>query len=285
MQTSLVAELERMMVGDPRGRPEEEWLDVLEFGLMRLKDLTGSPIEVGEYWIDVGAGSASASLGARIRADGPLLSTASDCWEAAFCVTGGADGAYADVMAFPFLRGSVVNRAGRLEELSDNECVDEFWLHYVEGGWEERGWRYPDGAGEWDYIRRPGDAFFRSLRCSTSKAAFVVSEPLLMTLDAQNGNEPWVGDDAWISIHRLRRDQQRILDAPCLRPLPRPRSAHRAPFESPSLPGTFHPDILAIPGGWAPGHYRFEVRLHHARSPTSRDSYISDAVEFEVLES
>ena len=141
MRDDLSTKLERLVLADPRGRSEAEWLDVMEFALTRLTELAGPAIEVGEYWLDVGATSASASLGARIRASGPLLWTTSDCWEAAFCISGGIEGAHVDVFAFPFLKGSTINRAGRIEDLADDKNVDEFWLHYADGRWEERGWR------------------------------------------------------------------------------------------------------------------------------------------------
>jgi hypothetical protein len=270
-----------MTLGDPRGWGESEWLDVLELLLARLRVATRAEIELGEYWMYLGPESASAALGARIRADGPLLWTDSDCWEAAFCVTGGSEGAYADVMAFPFRSGSVVTRGGRSADLPGEHDVDEFWLHHAGEQWEDRGFRYPDGPGEWDHVRAPGSAFFRSLRC-TARPTFRASEPLVVTVDHRDQDEPSLGDDASFSIHRLFRDGQEIMAAPPALPLSRPGSSRRLPSGAASLPAAFDLQGLAIPGGWVPGRYRLEVRLDEAQTPTSRDSHISEPVELEV---
>lgn len=272
-----------MAVADPRGRTEAEWLDVFEYLLGLLRDATRAEIEVGAYWLDVEANAAAAALGARIRADGPLLWTDSDCWEAAFCITGGREGSYADVMAFPFLRGSVITRDGRLDDLRGAHEVEELWLHYTDRKWVDQGWRYPDGAGEWDHVRRPGDAFFRAISCTGVKDRFTVLEPLMISVDCVHGQEPTLGDRASLSIHRLLRDGREIVAPSSAVPLPRPGSSHRLPFGSTKLPASFRLDSLPIPGGWAPGKYRLEVRLDHSRSPASRDSDISEAGEFEVL--
>lgn len=275
--------VEEMVTRDPRGRSEEEWLDVLELLLSRLEGMTGSKIEVGAYWMDVRATSASAALGARIRADGPLLGTASDCWEAALCITGDQEGAYVDAMAFPFLRGSVVNRDGRLVDLPGNSEVDELWLHHEEGRWEDKGFRYPDGPGEWDHIRAPGDAFFRNLFCSAVRPEVAAGEPVAVTVDHRAVVEVSLEVEAAVSIHRLWRDGREIVEAPPATPLPRPGSERRLAVELGDLPGEVRLDALSIPGGWAPGRYRIELRLHHAPRPTSRDADISEPVEIKIL--
>lgn len=196
MRASVITDLDELAVADPRGRTEGEWLEVFEHLLTSLSATTRAKIEVGAYWLDVGSTAASASLGARIRADGPLLWTSSDCWEAAFCITGGREGAYVDVMAFPFLRGSVVTRDGRMTDLDGDHEVEELWLHYADGRWEDRGWHYPEGAGEWDYVREPGHLSFRALRCRSAKGSFAIWEPLLILVDRAHGGDSSLGDRA-----------------------------------------------------------------------------------------
>lgn len=285
MRTSLTSDLDELAVADPRGRTEEQWLDVFEHLLASLSVATRAKIEVGAYWLDVGSTAASASLGARIRADGPLLWTSSDCWEAAFCITGGSEGAYVDVMAFPFLRGSVVTRDGRMDDLEGDREVEEFWLHYADRNWNDRGWHYPEGAGEWDYVRRPGEAFFRGVCCTSVKGSFATLEPLIISVDRGYGSDPSLGDHASLSIHRLLRNGQDIVEAPSTATLPRPGSSRRLPFGSTKLPAAFRLDSAPIPGGWGPGEYQLEVRLNYARGSTSCDSDISDATKFEVVAS
>lgn len=270
---------------DPRGWTEEEWLDVFELLLARLRAATNAEIEVGEYWLLLGMGSATASLCARIRADGPLLSTASDCWEAAFCITGGSDGTYADVMAFPFCRGSVVTRSGRMQDLGGDHHVDEFWLQYAGGRWMDRGWRYPACADEWSHVLTPGEAFFRSLRCTVARPALPEFAPVVITVDHGEPEGPSLGGAAAFSIHRLVRNQQEIVSAPATAPLARPGNSRRRASDIATRPASFRLDSLAIPGGWAPGHYQLEIRLDHAPTSAIRDSHISAPVDFEVLAS
>jgi hypothetical protein len=283
MRVSLNPDLHEMAVADPTGRTEEEWLDVFEFLLARLSATTGAKIEVGAYWLEVGAGAAA--LGARIRADGPLLWTASDSWEAAFCVTGDSEGAYADVMAFPFLCGSVVTRDGRMDDLNGEREVEEFWIHYADRKWEDHGWRSPDGAGEWDFIRRPGDAFFRGIRCTSVKDRFAVLEPIMISVGGGSGDGGSLGDHASLAIHRLLRNGQEIVATPSTVPLPRSGVSRRLPLGSTRLPTAFRLDSVSIPGGWVPGEYRVEIRVGYARNSTSCDSDISDAAKFEVVAS
>lgn len=285
MRASVTTDLEELAVADPRGRTEEDWLEVFEHLLTSLSAATRAKIEVGAYWLDVDSTAAgSASLGARIRADGPLLWINSDCWEAAFCITGGSTGAYVDVMAFPFLRGSVVTRDGRMADLDGSHEVEDFWLHYADGRWEDRGWHYPEGAGEWDYVRRPGDAFFRGIRCS-AKDSFAILEPLMISVDRAYQSDPTLGDRASLSIHRLLRNGRENVEAPSGGLLPRPGSPQRFPFGSAELPASFRLDAVPIAGGWTPGRYDLEVRLNYARYPGSCDSDISGAIQFEVLAS
>lgn len=282
--TEPIPDLDALSVADPRGRTEEVWLDVFEHLLASLSAMTRAKIEIGAYWLDVGSTGASASLGARIRADGPLLWTGSDCWEAAFCITGGGDGAHVDVIAFPFLRGSVLTRHGRIQDLEGDHEVEEFWLHFAKGRWEDRGWHSPEGAGEWDHVRRPGGAFFRGVSCSTARARFTTSEPLIISVARSDDGDTSLGDHASLSIHRLLRDGREILEAPSMAPVPRPGSSLRRPLGATMLPAAFRLDSVPVPGGWGPGQYQLEARLNYARGPTSCDSDISEATQFEVVE-
>lgn len=278
-----VSDLEQKTTADPRSRSEEEWLDVFEHLLGSLCSVTCAEIEVGAYWLDSMSALASASLGARIRAEGPLLWTNSDYWEAAFCITGNAAGSYIDVFAFPFLRGCVINRDGPLDDIARDDEVEEFWLQFANGTWIERGWNYPEGTGEWDYVRRPGTAFFRAIRCQGTKERFCRSEPLLVTVDRAEDRRNSLGGRASLSIHRLLRDDIEIVMPPSAVSIPRPGSQQRPHLGSTMLPATFPVDSISIPGGWIPARYQLEVRLHWNSAPTSCDSDISNPIRFEVI--
>lgn len=278
-----VPNLEQKTIADPRGRSEEEWLDVFEYLLGSLGSATCARIEVGAYWLDSMSTLASASLGARIRADGPLLGINSDCWEAAFCITGNGAGSYIDVFAFPFLRGCVINRDGPLEGVAQDDEVEEFWLQYADRRWNQRGWRSPEGTGEWDYVRRPGAAFFRDIRCQSTKARFRSSEPRLISLDRAGDRRRSLGARASLSIHRLLRQDREIVTPPSTVAIPRPGTRSRPHLGSTMLPATFPVDSISIPGGWTPGEYQLEVRLHWESAPSSCDSDISDPIRFEVV--
>lgn len=55
---------------------------------------------------------------------------------------------------------SRASNAGRPAELGPEHEVDEYWLNLADGAWQDHGWHYPDGPGEWRGVRGPGDAFF-----------------------------------------------------------------------------------------------------------------------------
>jgi len=168
----------------------------LEHLLGSIGSATRAKIEVGAYWLDSAPASASASLGARIRAEGPLLWTNSDSWEAAFCITGNGAGSNIDVFAFPFLRGCVIHRDGPLEDIARDHEVEAFWLQYADRRWIERGWSSPEGTGEWDHVRRPGTAFFRGIRCQSTKERFGGSEQRVISVDRADHGRSSLGAHA-----------------------------------------------------------------------------------------
>ncbi len=99
----------------PRGKNEDEWLDVAEHLVRKLAILTTSRIWIGAYWGE--CADESTSFGCRLRSRQPLPGVVSDTWEAALGVTGNNRGTWADVFAFPFLdagprtKSSAVNRS------------------------------------------------------------------------------------------------------------------------------------------------------------------------------
>ncbi|MEZ4295449.1 MAG: hypothetical protein R3B70_10780 [Polyangiaceae bacterium] len=270
---------------DPRGRSHEEWLDVLESLVGKLSEFSGAPIEVGPYWLDFGGPAVSAALGARVRAQRPFPGVASDSWEAALCITGGDGRAHVDVMAFPFLEGSVVTGRGRLADLPDGAEVEELWVSYGQGTWQLRGFRSPDGAGEWDHVRGPGAAFFRRLLCRTTKSAFRPGEGILVRLDHPDFAELAEMESrgaGMVSIHKLWRDRQEIVRPPAAAPLPRAMSSGTGLFVE-TTPGALA-DLreLALAGGWGQGWYAVELRVDYSRGAGSSDSDISGPFEFEI---
>lgn len=278
--------LTRLALSDPRGRSEAEWLDVLEMLLRRLEETLGSRVEVGFYWFEHGPrwrDFGCAGLVAKIRAEGALLATGGDGWEATLCMTGDESGCGVDVMAFPFLEGSLLTRRGRLADLVERWEVEEFWVTFTERGWDVRGWKPGEGPGEWDCIRAPGDMFRCVLRGRTSEASPQLGAPPLIRIEHARGDDVPLGGSAGFSLHRLRRDGQEIVSPqhPSSSDLDGRRDL-RISATSETLPTTFALGPLRIPGGWIPGRYRAEVRLTYTSKPGVHESDVSTPFEFEV---
>jgi hypothetical protein len=266
---------------DPRGWAIQTWMTVLEVLVRKLGEKVNTSVEIGPYWLDTGFNSASASLGVRIRANDPLLWVASDCWEAALCITGGSEGIYADVIAFPFLEESVVTRRGRMAAMAVQDDVDEFWLQYADGTWNERGWRYPDGAGEWNHVCVPGTAFFRSLNLVMEKSSFQINEEIMAYVELCDIQELDMISE-W-RIHKLCRNSLEIVSPPSKSRLSKLENSIRLPYGSQKQPFALPISELQIPGGWIKGIYEIDFRLTRTVVPTSVESHLSEMVVFEIV--
>lgn len=141
-------ELGTLVSQPPVRRDEPTWLAVKDYLRRRLRELVSGAVQFGPYWID-NASDRRGSFGCRIRSrTGLPFVPGSDAWEASFCTTGNEQKSWTDVFAFPMRHGRVVRPGGT------------FWgLYYESGKWHRRGWCWPDGPGEWEWVKRIGDCY------------------------------------------------------------------------------------------------------------------------------
>jgi hypothetical protein len=260
-------DLVALVHADPRGRSEEEWHEVLNWLLVTLSGHTGSRVELGPYWMDVKAtNAASASMGARVRAQGALLNIPSDSWEGALCLTGGAEGAYVDLIGFPFLGGSTLTPEGRLAELGDDPDVDEYWFHMSGGTWQTKGW-HSEGYDEWSSIRAPGDACFVGVSCEL-ESTLPQASPIICRATAGKDDQGRIAEVS-VSVNLLRRDGATLISPPPASVIPRNGQPERRPAQLTSGGAEIDLRDLRIPGGWIRGTYEMELRWHFDRAEDS----------------
>ena len=141
----------------------EHWRSCLATTAEQLSVLANAAIEIGDFWIT--AYRDSTSLIARIRSFGALPGLACDLWEGSLAIAKRLEGVSADLEVFPFVEGRRVTPPG------------QFWGLWRAApgsspeGWKRRGWCFPDGGGEWDWVQVAGDCF----------AAFHLEAELLAT--------------------------------------------------------------------------------------------------------
>ena len=307
---------------DPRGRSEAEWLAIIDELLLSLEAFCETSVELGPYWMDIGdRGYASAALGTRLRARGPLRDIPCDSWEAALCLTGSGDETYIDALVFPFVDGSTLTPRGRFADLPDDDVtdIDVYWLHLEPGGWEDRGWSPPHGHGEWREVQEPGDACFTSVTCTVAAGrdepagscpaarrapgtsdrargpragsqASTVGRAATASLDCEvafakhfRGKVGAVS----VSINSLTRNGDgRVVAPPPRVRVPRIGDSRRVPAwfsdAGPELIARVDLASVVVPGGWTPGDYRVELRWHATFDGTSEEAFLSDALELSI---
>jgi hypothetical protein len=283
----------------PRGRTEDEWLDVADRLIASLAEVTGCSLEIGRYH---GTGGfeegASVSLGVRVRSKQGLPFVPSDYWEAAICVTADDRGTWADVFAFPFLRGSAVTPKGRIADQGPSAEIDRFWwFQYADQRWQSRGWTYPEGLGEWAWVKEPGDDYAASPMCRPTATMFHADAPILV--DVELGDlrigPPFCFRDADVGVARVsllsvNRDRECTNIVPwSKRPL-RSNSPHVQRFRHPndSIGNAIRVglDRWHIRRGWIPGKYSVRLRLQY-KHHNSKDflSVVSEPFKFMIVDS
>lgn len=264
---------------DPRGRSEDAWLDTLDFLAGRLGEATSAHLHIGTYWCSDEIGHSFASIISRVRARCPLPGTDSDYWEGALCYTGSNEGAHADAYLFPFRNGCPVVSRGFLA--ADAE-LDEFrWWQLDEGRFVDRGWSYPDGPGEWGWVKKPGDEYWQSVNVRTAPGGYQSGVPIFVGLSnivLPTDHRARQQSSARISIIHANRDRENTNLYPWgVRP-PRRKSQYALPITEISFQGTeLQVDLsrFGIRGGWIPGQYHVAIRVQNCRNPGDW-SYSSD---------
>jgi hypothetical protein len=243
----------------------------MESVLADLEGWTGQPVELGSYWIT--AGRHDASWSSRIRGAGPFPGLASHTWEAALLASASERrGLSAFLELFAFADG----RRATPDE--------HFWsCHYTPGEaapWRSQGWLAPDGAGEWDSVRRTGDCFdFLRLACGgPARVAVGAAMPVTVDLaDYELGStlDPTTADRSAgrVSIGGIRRVPE-FASGPDLT-----RSFDLAP-----MAGAVRIDLRRWAVDWLPGEYEVVFRLHHlSREAGESASPLTTPYRFSII--
>lgn len=261
----------KSILSDPRNRSEAEWLDTLDYLVDVLAESTSCHLHLGAYWCHDEAGGGSASIVCRVRSRSPLPGVHSDCWEAALCYTGDEEGAYSDAYIFPYLNDRRVSSAGRLPE---GEEVEEFrhW-QFVSGRFVDKGWEYPDGPGEWSWVKVPGDEYPQAIHVSPQDAIFQAGESAIVHLSGvqiPRSHGQLKTHNPRVSLVHVNRNQEGSNLSPWTARPPRPTSHDTISLLDTRIDNghvEFDLTKLRIRGGWIPGRYYASVRIQNVRDP------------------
>lgn len=128
-----------------------QWRACLAAAATGLADLAGAAIEIGDFAIN--AGRHDAALTARLRCIGGLPGLAGDHWEGVLTLAARPTGVRATLLAFPFADGRRATPAGQVWGMTAATLAPQAT------DWTGAGWRVPEGGGEWEWVRHPGDCF------------------------------------------------------------------------------------------------------------------------------
>jgi len=272
---------------DPRGRTETEWLNSLDFLVDRLSEATSSHLELGRYWISDFLGHASAGMSARVRSKQPLKGVESDYWECAICLSGQDGNAWADAYIIPYLQSSRVTSLGRMADRSIQYEEQFWWFNFANGNFENKGWSYPDGPGEWSWVERPGDEYQQYVECDLHKTTFNLGDPVNLNVtastiaDAKKHRQRPRSSLPRISLIHVNRDREHTNLAPWTARPPRHNSQDAVTIDDLKVAGRdsikLNLSAFRIRGGWTPGKYHVSLRLQnfHQADHSSWSSEIS----------
>jgi hypothetical protein len=280
----------KSILSDPRNRSEAEWLDTLDYLVDVLAASTACHLHLGAYWCSDEPVCRSASIGSRVRSRSPLPGVRSDYWEAALCYTGNAERAFADAYVFPYREGRLVSSAGRLPE---GEEVEEFrrW-QFVDGRFVDKGWQYPDGPGEWSWVKEPGDEYPEEIHVTPEGAVFQAGESAVVHLSGLQIPRSLASlkmQNPRISLVHVNRDQEGSNLSPWTARPPRPMShdtvsLHDARIENEEI----QVDLtkFRVRGGWIPGRYYASIRVQNLHDPeeTKCSARISSPFQFTIVD-
>lgn len=279
---------------DPRGRTETEWLDSLEFLVSRLSDATGAYLELGRYWIEDFPGHSGAGMSARVRSKKPLRGVNCDYWEAAICLSGGHRGARADAFVIPYLRGSRITSEGRMADRSSQGEEEFWWFNFTGGEFQSKGSSWPDGPGEWSWVKQPGDEYQQNVDCRISQSSIrndapvyvdVIVSDLAHIKTYRNRLRP---STPRISLLHVNRNREHANLVPWNFRPPRPGSQDVLTVDDGQTTGRDALQIdlrrLRVRGGWLPGRYHLSLRVQNFHKPDdwSWSSEISAPINFEI---
>ncbi|QJW97024.1 hypothetical protein FTUN_4584 [Frigoriglobus tundricola] len=253
------SELASLAADSPIHRNERTWLLVKHYLLRRLRGLVPGNVEFGPYWVSNhhdNGGSFCCRL--RCRAAFPFVPE-SDTWEASLCTSGDKVRSWTDMAVFPFRCGRVVRPGGT------------FWnLRFAEGHWTSNGWTFPDGPGEWEWVKRAGDCYlFPNIVCEVVRYSSLHRPPIVAVRPA-NGFDNCLGvpvGTTRVSLHDVRHtgttDELGGETVFSLANSDRPvvvvpmRTAPRV------LSGEIDLGRLPVRGGWVAGAYKVNLRVRY----------------------
>lgn len=262
-----------------RDRSLAEPLDLLEDWIRKLAGSTGCRLQLGEHWYSLPARGRDGSITARVRSFDPLPNARSDYWEASIGGSFDERDFWSDCVVFPFLKGVRQIASGDLPDDVDSESFR--WLRLVGEGFDDCGWSYAEGPGEWSWVRHPGDEY----RCSVglrTKAAYRAGKPLEVLLSLGGRRHGYLADPseaACISLLFVQRGRARENLSPWSERPPRRDSRFAVSIAPACRDGKpFRFDLAALPirGGWIPGRYRIAVRLQRRCNGETQSDYTAD---------
>lgn len=272
------AELEAQALSSPVRRSEADWLAIVGHLLRRLKAIVPGEVRLGPYWIGNDS-DRSGSFGCRLASEESFPFVPSDAWEAAFCITGDAERAWADIDVFPFRNGRKVGALGR------------FWnIRYGNEGWRSLGWRYSDGPGEWEWVNRRGICFFSQVRADIVRQPLIDKPPILCLrhVNKPNREVPKFPCHVSVSLSRIERDGT-VLTPPTDEPTRLSDNSEPAirirvtPSENRSA--EFALGLLSHRNVWSPGSYTGVLRVRRTTElgwGDGLDSDISQPFGFDI---
>ena len=278
----------------PGGRTESDWLDTLDYLVDRLSKATSCYLEVGRYWSWDQTTRQSSGICVRVRSKQPFPFVESDYWEAAICLTGDSEKGWSDVFAFPYLKENRVSSEGVVSSSSDVDLEEFWWFNFSHRHFHSKGWSFPEGPGEWSWVKKPGDEFQTNVECTPVSNCVDSQNPIPVSI-AHSGIRLLKSASSQkrdvtfrLSLVHVNRDRENTNLTPWnVRP-PRANSLDVIFLDAQSLSGegTDNLDIsrFRIRGGWKPGKYHASIRVQVSSTGEENnwESEISSPFKFHI---
>ncbi|MBY0458370.1 MAG: hypothetical protein K2V38_13605 [Gemmataceae bacterium] len=166
-----------------------------------------------------------------------------------------------------------------------------WWLQFANGRWASRGWHWPDGPGEWDWVKRIGDCyFFPHNEAEIARQPSPHRPPIVTVRPAGwfGGGRPGEGaETVRVSIHSVHRKDDLIdFGGETVLSLFDPnRQAVRVPLRTrPRITsGEVALGSFPVREGWVPGEYEVSLRVRYEpQCGGGPESFVTKPVRFAI---
>ncbi|MDB4778356.1 hypothetical protein OAG68_02755, partial [bacterium] len=180
---------------------------------------------------------------------------------------------------------------------ADRSAKDEeefWWFSLVDGHFENNGWSYPDGPGEWSWVERPGDEYQQTIKCELEISLLNEGSPIYVNVmapaisDSEKHRQRARTSVPRISLIHANRNREHANLSPWTARPPRPNCQDTRTLDDVRVfdRDTIRMDLskLRIRGGWIPGKYHVSLRLQNFHKPDSQSwsSEISAPFQFQI---